>query len=70
MTIIYGPNSPKLRIDMWKEIRRIVEIVKHLWIIGGDFNVVRFVDDRLGGDRNNQKRATSIEVIYDLCLTK
>lgn len=56
ITVVYGLNSNDQRQELWAEIRGISNTNAHPWIIEGDFNVVRFVDDGSGGDRHDYER--------------
>lgn len=41
-TGIYGPHNNPEREVMWSEIAGIRELWEDHWVVGGDFNVVRF----------------------------
>ena len=45
---VYGPNVDKERGLMWDELARIRSWWGVPWVVGGDFNVVRFPSERMG----------------------
>lgn len=65
---IYGPNQSGRRANLWSEILRVRSWRLGTWVIGGDFNVVRFSDVRKGEDLNVQYRGQFNELIANLGL--
>ena len=51
LTSVYGPKTSKRRMEFWKE----QDMIKGMWngacCIGGDWNIIRFPSDRLGGSK-------------------
>jgi hypothetical protein len=47
-TTVYGPTLLNLRNDFWNELNNIRTFFDVAWIIGGDFNVVRYRSERKG----------------------
>ena len=47
-TFIYGHNTAPKRLSLWNDIISLRRSIP--WIVLGDFNVVRFMNERLGGD--------------------
>uniref|UniRef100_A0A2N9IF49 CCHC-type domain-containing protein n=1 Tax=Fagus sylvatica TaxID=28930 RepID=A0A2N9IF49_FAGSY len=45
---VYGPNINRERDIMWEELAGVASWWGVPWVIGGDFNVVRFPSERLG----------------------
>ncbi|GJR68224.1 putative RNA-directed DNA polymerase, eukaryota, reverse transcriptase zinc-binding domain protein [Tanacetum coccineum] len=45
---IYGPQSSSLKEPLWSSIENLINSFNIVWIIFGDFNVVRSVDERAG----------------------
>lgn len=43
---LYGPNADEERPAFFQEIRDISEQIEGPWLLGGDFNVVRSLDER------------------------
>lgn len=51
ITSVNGPNSIQRRVDFWKELDDIKSRWSGPWCVGGDWNVVRFPNEKLGGCR-------------------
>ena len=49
LSTVYGPNSPFHTKDFWVELLDIFGISFPLWRVGGDFNVVRRISEKMGG---------------------
>ena len=45
---VYGPNINRERNVMWEELAGVASWWGVPWIVGGDFNAVRFPSERLG----------------------
>uniref|UniRef100_A0A2N9HJW1 Reverse transcriptase domain-containing protein n=1 Tax=Fagus sylvatica TaxID=28930 RepID=A0A2N9HJW1_FAGSY len=45
---VYGPNINRERDIMWEELAGVASWWGVPWVVGGDFNVVRFPSERLG----------------------
>uniref|UniRef100_A0A803PZR9 Reverse transcriptase domain-containing protein n=1 Tax=Cannabis sativa TaxID=3483 RepID=A0A803PZR9_CANSA len=54
---IYGPCSYKLRPDFWDELAGLKEICGASWCLGGDFNVVRRVGEKLNSVSNTRNHS-------------
>ncbi|GAA0168335.1 hypothetical protein LIER_40542 [Lithospermum erythrorhizon] len=51
LSVIYGRNDKELRNSLWMQLKNDKLIVGDLpWIVGGDFNAVRYVEEALGGN--------------------
>lgn len=48
---VYGPNVNHRRMEFWNELDTIRMRWSKPWCIGGDFNVIKFSEDKLGGSR-------------------
>ncbi|KAG9446209.1 hypothetical protein H6P81_012337 [Aristolochia fimbriata] len=46
---VYGPNSHAQRQEFWHELSAIIQLWSLPWVIGGDFNVSRFITEKSGG---------------------
>ena len=65
-SFIYGYNSVAGRAKLWEDIVRISSSVQNdPWILQGDFNVVRFHDEKVGGDLS---WAGHMEELEDCCF--
>jgi exonuclease III len=49
-TGVYGPNDARDRRLMWDELAGMRSWWEVPWVLGGDFNVVRFPSERVGSD--------------------
>lgn len=47
-TSIYGPTGNQRRDRFWNDLDEIRVRWNGLWCVGGDFNVIRFSDEKLG----------------------
>ncbi|GJT38736.1 RNA-directed DNA polymerase, eukaryota [Tanacetum coccineum] len=45
---VYAPQSSSLKEQLWSLIERVIADMDATWIIFGDFNVVRSLDERIG----------------------
>lgn len=68
-TAIYGPNDQGRRGVFWEEIIQIGNRADCTWVIG-DFNVVRFTNERNESVYNGQKREDFNMVIDQLGLSE
>lgn len=66
VTSIYGLNDSQRRPQLWREIKGLKKHYNLPSIIGGDFNIVRFTDDRRGGDTNHWEREIFNDVINEV----
>lgn len=48
VTMVYGLNEQKDRVELWNQIFNIATISSIPWIIGGDFNNILNLEDRIG----------------------
>ncbi|GKA33214.1 RNA-directed DNA polymerase, eukaryota, reverse transcriptase zinc-binding domain protein, partial [Tanacetum coccineum] len=50
VSIVYGENSPKARLKLWKDLLEINDIAgKSSWVMLGDFNVVLKINENTNG---------------------
>lgn len=49
VTIVYAKCDRSQRLDLWDNIISIANGVSEPWIIGGDFNLVLYASDKIGG---------------------
>jgi len=45
---VYGPSYMELKAAFWEEFAHLSCYVNELWIIGGDFNITRYIDEHRG----------------------
>ncbi|XP_075636750.1 uncharacterized protein LOC142608985 [Castanea sativa] len=48
---VYGPNDNNVKEQMWDELIEIQQLWEVPWCYIGDFNIIRFSSERLGGFR-------------------
>lgn len=48
-TSVYGPHNPTDRADFWLELNQVAGMWNRPWVLGGDFNVIRFLHEKKGG---------------------
>ena len=48
---VYGPNDNNLRGQLWDNLIGIQQLGEVPWCYIGDFNIVQFHSERLGGSR-------------------
>ncbi|KAJ4968580.1 hypothetical protein NE237_015281 [Protea cynaroides] len=63
---IYGAKSQELRRELWAEFDRIQNTSQLAWALLGDFNVVRFQGEKIGGAFLNEE---AVEEFND-CLDR
>ncbi|EOY16579.1 Uncharacterized protein TCM_035385 [Theobroma cacao] len=71
---IYAPNDEGKRRDLWIELSELMNNTKVWWILRGDFNTVRFEEERIGtGDvgraAGHFDEFINITGVVDLSLT-
>jgi hypothetical protein len=45
---VYGPNINRERLTMWEELAGVASWWGVQWVVGGDFNAIKFPSERLG----------------------
>ncbi|RVX05721.1 Transposon TX1 uncharacterized 149 kDa protein [Vitis vinifera] len=48
LTSVYGPINPLWRKDFWLELQDLYGLTFPRWCVGGDFNVIRRISEKLG----------------------
>lgn len=48
---VYAPNDPRGRRELWSELLQAKTLSQIPWCIGGDFNEIRLMSERVGCDR-------------------
>ena len=51
LTSVYDPNKPLWRKDFWLELQDLYGLTFPMWCVGGDFNVIRRISEKLGDSR-------------------
>lgn len=68
VTNVYGPSSDDQKQNFIQELKGLAPLVNHPWILGGDFNLVRWLIDRSGDRSSFELMAQFNDVILDLAL--
>lgn len=68
VTNVYGPSEDNLKLNFLEELKSLHALVCHPWIIGGDFNMVRWLVDRSGDMRGINLMCAFNDVIRELAL--
>ena len=48
ITVVYGSSNPRKRTELWEEIRSLSSRTTNPWIVLGDFNEIRYSEERIG----------------------
>lgn len=67
-TGVYGPHTNPERAKLWQELAAIRGLWPEQWVIGGDLNVCRFVNERLNCSRISWTMTGFSDFIQDLEL--
>ncbi|RVX16773.1 LINE-1 retrotransposable element ORF2 protein [Vitis vinifera] len=51
LTSVYGPNKAMWRKDFWMELQDLHGLTFPRWCVGGDFNVIRRIFEKMGDSR-------------------
>ena len=51
LTSVYGPNKAMWRKDFWMELQDLHGLTFPRWCVGGDFNVIRRISEKMGDSR-------------------
>ncbi|RVW78773.1 hypothetical protein CK203_050954 [Vitis vinifera] len=51
LTLVYGPNKPLWRKDVWLELQDLYGLTFPRWCVRGDFNVIRRISEKMGDSR-------------------
>ena len=65
---VYGPTLKRYREEFWEELGAIRGLWTDPWCIGGDFNMIRFPNERRRGGRVSSSMRRFSEVIDELEL--
>ncbi|GKV50980.1 hypothetical protein SLEP1_g57658 [Rubroshorea leprosula] len=69
---VYGPNDRQKKASLWEELRKMVTEKEGCWLIAGDFNAVRGLEERRGrsGESPDMKDFDEFIVTTDLVDVK
>ena len=67
-TVIYGSSWQSKRTGLWKELQNIQHSQDGIpWVAAGDFNVVRFSNEKIGGIDLSYNRLREFNECMNLC---
>ncbi|XP_074318238.1 uncharacterized protein LOC141655036 [Silene latifolia] len=55
-TAVYASPNPQNRHELWTELKLYAQTNNHPWLMAGDFNETRSINERHGGDQNMVRR--------------
>jgi hypothetical protein len=62
---VYGPNDNSDRRWLWDEMAGLLSFWELPWVLGGDFNVIRFPSERSGGRRISSAMREFSDFIFE-----
>jgi exonuclease III len=66
LTNIYGPASPRDKQAFLRSLRHLSGLTEHdRWILGGDFNIIRSLDEKKGGSRRLDQDSHDFNSLID-----
>jgi exonuclease III len=66
LTNIYGPASPRDKQAFLRSLRHLSGLTKHdRWILGGDFNIIRSLEEKKGGSRRLDQDSCDFNNLID-----
>lgn len=68
VSTVYGPSNEALKQDFILELRQLSTMISLPWIVGGDFNLVRWLVDRTGDMQGLSLMCLFNDMIRDLGL--
>ena len=67
-TVVYGSNFQQEKTSLWNDLRRLARSNASMpWIVMGDFNTVRFTDEKLGGKLLSINQLKEFNDCLDYC---
>lgn len=61
-TGVYGPSVAKNKDALWKELGAVRNVWAKPWVVGGNFNVIRFLHEKSPKRVMNKRRGTLIRL--------
>jgi exonuclease III len=66
LTSVYGPASPRDKQAFLRSLRYLSSLTKHdRWILGGDFNIIRSLEEKKGGSRRLDQDSCDFNSLID-----
>ncbi|KAJ8440382.1 LOW QUALITY PROTEIN: hypothetical protein Cgig2_019371 [Carnegiea gigantea] len=67
LSIIYGLNHEQQRESLWNDLMDISSSIDRAWCLMGDFNTLRFKEDRIGGNEVQDSDIGELATLLDAC---
>ena len=67
LSMIYGMNQESQRVHLWKDLQDIAHQMDEAWCLMGDFNTLRFKDDRIGGNEVQEGELRELANLLETC---
>ncbi|KAK1313493.1 hypothetical protein QJS10_CPA06g01305 [Acorus calamus] len=68
LTTVYASNSSADRLSLWEDLENIAATTSSLkWMVGGDFNEVRYVHEKRGGRNPHIRRISNFNNSLEAC---
>ncbi|XP_074289295.1 uncharacterized protein LOC141614451 [Silene latifolia] len=64
---VYASPDPSNRRALWDELQTFAQDNNHPWLLAGDFNEIRSLNERHGGDANMARRCKNFNNWIDNC---
>ncbi|KAJ8421613.1 hypothetical protein Cgig2_010180 [Carnegiea gigantea] len=67
LSMIYGLNHEQQRESLWNDLMDISSSIDRAWCLMGDFNTLRFKEDRIGGNEVQDSDIRELATHLDAC---
>lgn len=67
VTICYGHNAIQDRIKLWESLMNCAKSAALPWIVMGDFNAIRWENEKFGGSKSNNTSMQNFNDCIDHC---
>ncbi|KAJ8438642.1 hypothetical protein Cgig2_016388 [Carnegiea gigantea] len=67
LSMIYGLNHEQQRESLWNDLMDISSSIDRAWCLMGDFNTLRFKEDRIGGNEVQDSDIRELATLLDAC---
>jgi len=69
LTAIYGSTWQSKRVELWKDMIQVKnQYGSFPWMVAGDFNVVRYTEERVGGRKLTYNQLKEFNECLDACI--
>ena len=67
ITFVYGMNQEQQRMPLWIDLHALAQQIDEAWCILGDFNLVLYKEDRMGGNEIQEHEVYDFANLLDIC---